>query len=94
VDVLLGKTPQVQALLSRPCRLLVEKQARGEVSTQLDLCENVQAPVEPGQTLGKMLVFVGDELRDSVPITASEGVDRLSILEIFEKLLQKMLMSH
>ena len=92
VDVLLGKTPQVQALLSRPCRLLVEKQARGEVSTQLDLCENVQAPVEPGQTLGKMLVFVGDELRDSVPITAAVAVERLSAPKIFEKLLQKLLM--
>ena len=92
VDVLLGKTPQVQALLSRPCRLLVEKQARGEVSTQLDLCENVQAPVEPGQTLGKMLVFVEDELRDSVPITAAVAVERLSAPKIFEKLLQKLLM--
>ena len=92
VDVLLGKTPQVQALLSRPCRLLVEKQARGEVSTQLDLCENVQAPVEPGQTLGKMLVFVGDELRDSVPITAAVAVERLSAPKIFEKFLQKLLM--
>ena len=92
VDVLLGKTPQVQALLSRPCRLLVEKQARGEVSTRLDLCENVQAPVESGQTLGKMLVFVGDELRDSVPITAAVAVERLSAPKIFEKLLQKLLM--
>jgi D-alanyl-D-alanine carboxypeptidase (penicillin-binding protein 5/6) len=72
----------------------VDKQARGEVSTQLDLSENVQAPVEPGQTLGEMLVFVGDELRDSVPIIASEGVERLSVFEIFEKLLQKVLMSH
>ena len=93
VEVLLGKTPQVQALLSRPCRLLVEKQARGEVSTQLDLCENVQAPVEPGQTLGKMLVFVGDELRDSVPITAAQAVERLSAPKIFEKLLRRILMS-
>ena len=93
VEVLLGKTPQVQAVLSRPCRLLVEKQARGEVSTQLDLCENVQAPVESGQTLGKMLVFVGDELRDSVPITAATGVSRLRAPEIFEKLLQQILMS-
>ena len=92
VEVLLGKTPQVQALLSRPCRLLVEKQARGEVSTQLDLCDNVQAPVESGQTLGKMLVFVGDELRDSVPITAAGAVERLSAPKIFEKLLQRILM--
>ena len=91
VDVLLGKTPQIQALLSRPCRLLVEKQARGEVSTQLELCEDVQAPVEPGQTLGKLLVFVGDELRDSVPITAAAGVERLSVPEIFKKLLRTML---
>ena len=93
VDVILGKEKQVQAVLAHPCRLLLEKEERSEISTQIELCENVQAPVDPGQTLGKMLVFVGDEVRDSVPITAATGVQRLSIGDIFTKMARKLLMS-
>jgi len=93
VEVLLGKQKQIQPILQRPCRLLVEKEARSEVSTRLELCENVQAPVDPGQILGQMLVYVGDELRDSVPITAAQGAQRLGFGDIFGKLLRRMLMS-
>ncbi len=92
VEVLLGKQKQVQALLQRPCRLLVDKGEEGEVSTRLEICENVQAPVEPGQTLGKMLVYVGDELRDTVPILSSDGVERLGFGDIFGQMLRRMLM--
>jgi len=93
VEVLLGKTPQVQPLLSRPCRLLLEKQARGEVSSRVELCEDVQAPVEPGQILGYFHVYAGEDLRDSIPITAADGVARLSTAEIFVKMLHRALMA-
>ena len=93
IDVLLGKSKQVQPVLERPCRLLVEKDARGEVSTQLELCENAQAPVEPGQTLGKLQVYVGDELRDTLPITAADGVERLGFGDVMGELMRKLLMA-
>ena len=93
VEVILGKEKQVQAVLERPCRLLLEKEERSEISTRIELCENVQAPVDPGQTLGKMLVFVGDEVRDSVPITAAAGAQRLGVGDIFTKMVRKLLMS-
>ena len=93
IDVLLGKPGQVQPVLEHPCRLLVEKAARGEISTQLELCENVQAPVEPGQTLGKLNVYVGDQLRESLPITAAEGVERRGFGDIMGDLMRKLLMA-
>ena len=92
VEVLLGKSKQVQAVLSGPCRLLVEKDTRGDVSTQLELCENVQAPVEPGQTLGHFKVYVGEELRQSVPITAAVGVERLGVGDVMGELMKMLLM--
>ena len=93
VEVRLGTSKQVQAVLERPCRLLVEKQARGEVSTRVELCENVQAPVENGQILGYFEVSVGDEVQESIPITAAEPVPRLGFGGIFTSLLRKMLLS-
>lgn len=93
VDVLLGAQGQVQPQPERDCRLLVRKGEESQVSTRLSLAENVEAPVEQGQTLGQLEVFVGDELRDTIPILASQGVDRLSVPGIFGRMLSKLLMA-
>ncbi len=93
IPVLLGKKDQTQPLYPRPCRLLVEKQARSEVSTRLELCENVQAPVEQGQILGRLQVYVGDELRATIPLTAAEAIPRLTTGEIMLRLMQQLLMA-
>ena len=93
VEVLLGETAQVQPRLQRDCRLLVSKGEASQVTTRLTLCENVEAPVEPGQTLGQMEVYVGNGLRDTVPIVATDGVQRLTVPGIFSKMLQNLLMA-
>ena len=91
VDVLLGVQGQVQPQLQRDCRLLVRRGEEGQITTRLTLADNVEAPVDQGQTLGQMEVYVGEELRDTVPILASRAVDRLSVPEIFSQMLQDLL---
>ncbi len=93
VDVLLGTQAQVQPRLERDCRLLVRKGEESQVTTQLTLSSDVEAPVEQGQLLGRLEVYVGDDLRDTVPILASRPVDRLSIPGIFSRMLSKLLMA-
>lgn len=93
VDVLLGCQSQVQPQPERECRLLVRRGEEGQVTTRLSLAENVEAPVAQGQILGQLEVYVGDELRDSVPILSTQRVDRLSIPGIFGQMLRKLLMA-
>ena len=93
VDVLLGTSAQVQPRPERECRLLVRKGEENQVTTRLSLAENVEAPVEQGQILGQLEVFVGDELRDTIPILSSQQVERLSIPGIFTRMLSKLLMA-
>ena len=94
IRVVLGTAEQVQPQLSRPCRLLVEKGGAGEIQTTVILCEEVNAPVEEGQILGRMEVRVNDELRDDVPIISAECTQRLTVPGIFLKLLGRLTMSH
>ena len=91
VDVLLGVQAQVQPQLERDCRLLVRKGEEGQVTTRLSMAQDVEAPVEKGQTLGQLEVYVGDELRDAIPILSSQQVDRLSVPGIFSRMLRKLL---
>ena len=93
VDVLLGTVSQVQPQLQRECRLLVRKGEAGQVTTRLTLPQDLEAPVEQGQILGRMEVYVGEDLRDSVPITAAQPVDRLTVPGIFSRLLRQLLMA-
>lgn len=93
VDVLLGVQSQVQPQLVRDCRLLVRRGEENQVTTQLFLAENVEAPVEQGQTLGRLEVYVAGELRDTLPILSAQQVDRLSVPGIFGRMLSKLLMA-
>ena len=92
VEVLLGVQGQVQPQLARDCRLLVRRGEESQISTRLTLADNVEAPVDQGQTLGQLEVYVGDELRDAVPILAAQPVDRLSVPGIFSRMLERLLL--
>lgn len=91
IDVLLGQSKTVQPQLQRECHLLVEKAQADQITTRVDLARDVQAPVDPGQTLGEFQVYVGEQLRDTVPIVAAQGVDRLSVPGLFSQLLRRLL---
>ena len=93
VEVLLGAADQVQPVLERPCRLLVHRGEEGQVTTRLELAGDVEAPVDAGQTLGRLEVYVGEELRDTVPILAAQGVDRLTLPGIFSRMLRQLLLA-
>ena len=93
VDVLLGTVSQVQPQLQRECRLLVCRGEESQVTTKLTLAGDLEAPVEQGQTLGRLEVYVGDELRDTVPIVSAQQVDRLTVPGIFGRMLRQLLMA-
>lgn len=93
ISVALGKTAQVQPILSRDCRLLVAKGDEGQIESRVTLPDDLEAPVERNQLLGQMEVYVGQELRDTVPILAAQPVERLTAGGIFSRLLHRLLMA-
>ena len=93
VDVLLGESDTVQPVLSTSSRILVEKSMVNQVTTQVSLCENVEAPVEAGQKLGEMAVYQGEELVQTIPIVADQAVERLNFPGIFARLLRTLFMA-
>ena len=93
VDVLLGTTAQVQPQLQRSCKILVSKGEASQLTTQLTIAQDVEAPVEEGQTLGQLEVYVGEQLWDTIPIVAAQGVARLTVPGIFSQMLQQLLMA-
>ena len=93
VDVLLGERETVQPVLASSSRILVEKSLVNQVTTQLELCQDVEAPVEAGQKLGEMTVWVGEQQLQTIPIAADQPVARLTVPGIFARLLRTLFMA-
>lgn len=87
VPVQLGDQDCVQPELSLPRQILVRKDQAGQISTELELADQVEAPVEQGQILGWLTVRVAGEERERLPITAARPVARLTLPQIFLGLL-------
>ena len=94
VSVLLGERDTVQPVTQRECSILLEKSKSGNVTTQLELCESVEAPVEPGQKLGELKVLVDGQQVDAIGLIAADGVERLSIGGIFKRFLNALFLQN
>ena len=93
VDVLLGESNQIQPQLSRSCRVLVRRGEENLIETRLTVAQDLEAPVEEGQTIGCLEVLVGGELRDSIPIVSAQGVERLTLPGIFLRMFRRLTMA-
>lgn len=90
VEVVLGKQASVQPVQTEDIQLLLPKEDAGKVTTTIDLLESVQAPVVQGQELGQLTILVDGEEREKVKLVAQEGVEKLSLLEVYRSLLSMM----
>ena len=92
VDVRLGTRETVQPVLTEPCRLLAAKTDLEKITTSITLTDQVEAPVEQGQILGSMTVYLDGVEQQSIPIVADTAVERLRFSGIFKQFLQQLFM--
>ena len=90
VEVILGERDTVQPVTARECSILLEKSKAGNITTQLELSPQVEAPVEPGQKLGELKVLVDGEQVDAIDLVAAEEGPRLRIGGIFKRFLNTL----
>jgi len=90
VGVVLGEQDTVQPVPARDCTILLEKAKAGAVTTQVNLPETVEAPVEAGQKLGEIIVCVDGEQVEHIDLVAANPVERLSVGSIFKRFLSAL----
>lgn len=72
--------------------LLVGKAEKNNIECRVSLVESVTAPVEAGQTLGKLEYYCGDKLLYTVTLVAECGVERVNFGFMFGKCLRMLLL--
>ena len=93
VPVKLGKSETVRAVPSQMDAILIDKAQRSSVNTQVELEEQVSAPVSRGQRLGTLTVRAGEQVLAQIPLVAEETVEKLSWGDLFLYLLKSVAMA-
>ena len=93
VRVRLGEQPKIQPILDSAEPVLMEKSLQGQVTTEVELEQEVTAPVEKGQKLGTLTIKAGDQTVATVPIVAPERVEQLTWWQLTLQILRSACMS-
>lgn len=94
VSVRLGVEDSVATELAGGDCVVIDKSAVSRVETNFSVVEEVEAPVEKGQTLGRYTVTLDGEVLYERPVVAAASVERLTVGRIYADLLSRLFMHH
>ncbi len=84
-----GTQPEVTLRCSEPLSLLLEKGKADSVETRIEAPEKLTAPVSSGDTVGKVVFYIGEEVLGEVPLVAAYGVQKKSFGTVLTALLSR-----
>lgn len=89
-----GEQPQLQLVAKHPYSVLLKKgDAETELRHELQLEPNLKAPIAYGQTIGKLIVYKGDQQMAEFPIEAPADVARAGWWSLFKRTTLKLFMA-
>ena len=91
VKVKLGVADSVNAIPGNQDALLIDKGQKNLITTQIQLEEEITAPVSQGQRLGTMAVKAGEQVLMEIPLVAESAVHKLSFAQVFKQVLRQLL---
>ena len=92
IPVELGGAPSITPRLAGNPAILAAKEKVKAMEVQVELEEQLSAPVEEGQQVGRMVVTSGGEVLSELPLVADRAVARLTYWQILERCLRAAFM--
>ena len=86
VTVLYGEQETIKPIVKNPEPILISKNLKDKIEQRVDMCIDVEAPVEKNQTLGKVYFEIDGEKVGECSILNEKKVKRRSIWFVFSLL--------
>lgn len=83
VTVLCGEQDTIKPVVKNPNPILIKKGAEANITQRVDLCVDVEAPVEKGQKLGSVYFEKDGEILASCPIISETAVKKRGTFFVF-----------
>ena len=87
VKVLRGVEESVALMYDSPGQFLIDRNEEENIRQEVAIAEDVQAPVEEGQSLGRVKVYIGDEIVSQYDLKAAESVAKMNFSRAFARML-------
>lgn len=91
VEVKKGVKKTVKVKAKEKLKLLLPKSEAGNINQIITFKKDINAPVNKGELLGRVEIFVGDKSVGSVDIIANDKVSRLNLWILFKQIAKGML---
>lgn len=85
IRVLHGTAQEVAITPPEVAGIPVEKAQVSKIEVRLDVAEDLEAPVEAGQTVGEVIVLAADKELMRVPLTAAQAVEKMTWTRAFAR---------
>ncbi len=83
VTVLCGEQDKITPVVKNPQPILIKKGTEEQVTQRVDICIDVEAPVEKGQKLGAVYFEKDGEVISSCPIISETAVEKRGVFFVF-----------
>ena len=93
VPVTLGQADSVAVIPEKIPQILVERVKLPDVSAEVSLSPQVDAPIVQGQHLGTLTLRAGEEILAEVPLVAENEVPRLTWGQVTGRILRQVSMA-
>lgn len=90
VQVINGMAINVDVAVDLSGGFLTQKGKEKDITSKVEVVENIEAPVLKGQQVGKIIYSLDDEVLAEYPVVTVEAVDKLNFLSVFNVLLKKL----
>lgn len=79
VNVSRGISKNVPVTCEEKLNILLQKNAKAEITRKITWNENIEAPIKKGDVLGYVNIYLGESETGRLKITAAKDVDRLNL---------------
>lgn len=93
VNIIKGISDKITPQVEKINPITLKSGLKGKIEISVELSTEVEAPVEEGQTLGKVVFTVEGEEIGEYKIYAGEEVRRLKISDVFKRMLSSLTVS-
>lgn len=84
VTVLYGEQEKIKPVVQNPQPILIKKGTEQDITQRVDICIDVEAPVEKGQKLGSVYFEKDGEIVADCPIISETAVEKRGMFFVFK----------
>ena len=93
IPIKLGVADTVTAVPAGEDVVLIDKAQKNQVTQQVELEEQVDAPVSKGQRLGTLYIKAGEQVLKEIPMVAEQAVEKLTFWQMWGRVFRKLVMA-